>query len=80
MKNNELKNLILNKNLSQQKTDCLHLLANGFSAKEIGEKLKLSKHTVESYLADIRRLYGCRNSRELIAIYYKNGMKNLTFV
>lgn len=71
MKNNKPQNLTSYANLSPQKINCLHLLATGFSAKEIGEQLKLSRRTVESYLADIRRIYGCRNSKELIAAYYR---------
>lgn len=57
--------------LSNQQINCLHLLALGYSAKEIAGQLKLSRRTVESYLALIRQVYGCRNSKELIAAYYK---------
>ena len=89
MQHNQSQNLIPYDNLSQQKINCLHLLAIGFSAKEIGEQLKLSRRTVESYLSDIRRIYGFRNSRELIAAYYsqniiskisKEKIENLTFI
>ena len=62
--------LIKNPRLSKTQLNCLHLLAMGFSAKEIAVQLNLSRRTVESYLAHIRHVYGCRNSRELIAIYY----------
>jgi len=51
--------------------NCLHLLAMGFSAKEITDQLNLSRRTVESYLAYVRQVYGCRNSKELIAAYYR---------
>ena len=74
MQHNQSQNLISNANLSQQKINCLHLLVTGFSAKEIGEQLKLSRRTVESYLADIRRTYGFRNSKELIAAYYTQNV------
>lgn len=72
--NNKSKNLGANTNLSQRKINCLCLLAAGFSAKEIGEQLKLSRRTVESYLADIRQIYGCRNSKELIVAYYTSNL------
>ena len=62
--------LIGNSNLSKTQFNCLHLLAMGFSAKEIAGKLNLSRRTVESYLAHVRQVYGCRNSKELIARYY----------
>ena len=89
MRDNESQNLASYANLSQQKMNCLNLLATRFSAKQIGEQLKLSRRTVESYLADIRRIYGFRNSRELIAAYYfqniiskisKEKIENLTFI
>ena len=89
MRDNESQNLISFENLSPQRINCLNLLATGFSAKEIGEQLKLSQRTVESYLADIRHIYGFRNSKELIAAYYskniiskisKEKIENLTFL
>ena len=62
--------LIEHPHLSKTQLNCLNLLAIGFSAKEIAEQLNLSRRTVESYLAHIRQVYGCRNSKELIALYY----------
>ena len=62
--------IITHPTLSKQQANCLHLLAMGFSAKEIADQLNLSRRTVESYLAHIRQVYGCRNSKELIAAYY----------
>ena len=62
--------LINHPHLSKTQLNCLNLLAMGFSAKEIAEQLNLSRRTVESYLAHIRQVYGCRNSKELIAQYY----------
>ena len=62
--------LTANHHLSKQHKNCLNLLAMGFSAKEIADQLNLSRRTVESYLAHIRQVYGCRNSKELIAAYY----------
>jgi DNA-binding CsgD family transcriptional regulator len=62
--------LITHPHLSNTQLNCLHLLAMGYSAKEIAEQLNLSRRTVESYLAHVRQVYGCRNSKELIAQYY----------
>ncbi|MDP1573792.1 MAG: helix-turn-helix transcriptional regulator [Coxiellaceae bacterium] len=56
--------------LSKQQMNCLHLLSMGFSAKEIANQLNLSRRTVESYLAYVRQIYDCRNSKELISIYW----------
>lgn len=62
----------LNNSLSYQQQNCLHLLAMGFSAREIADQLNLSRRTVESYLTHVRQVYGCRNSKELIALYYNH--------
>lgn len=67
--------VIVHPALSKQQKNCLYLLAMGFSAKEIADQLHLSRRTVESYLAHIREVYGCRNSKELIARYYQNNGK-----
>ena len=66
--------LTVNHHLSKQHQNCLNLLAMGFSAKEIADQLNLSRRTVESYLAHIRQVYGCRNSKELIATYYNKTL------
>ncbi|HEX2548408.1 MAG TPA: LuxR C-terminal-related transcriptional regulator [Gammaproteobacteria bacterium] len=55
--------------IAPQKLKCLMLLAQGFSAKQIGLKLHLSTRTVENYLANLRKQLNCRNSKELIANY-----------
>jgi DNA-binding CsgD family transcriptional regulator len=56
--------------LSPQRMKCLKLLAEGHSAKQIADLLKLSTRTIENYLAYLRDLFDCRNSKELIAAYY----------
>lgn len=57
--------------LSRQQEKCLRLLAAGLSAKEIAIQLNISYRTVESYLARIREIAGCRNSRELLSLFFK---------
>ena len=59
--------------LSQQQEKCLRLLATGLSAKEIAIQLNISYRTVESYLARIREIVGCRNLKELLSLFFKYG-------
>lgn len=68
LSSNSRKNLAIR--LSKQQRKCLELLVLGYSARDIGDTLHLSTRTVESYLDKIRRLYNCRSSKELIAVYY----------
>jgi DNA-binding CsgD family transcriptional regulator len=56
--------------LSPQKRKCFLLLVEGFSVKEIAQILNLSPRTVEHHLEQLRILYCCRNSRELISKYF----------
>lgn len=55
--------------LSPQQSQCLQLLTQGKSAKEIAIEMKLSPRTIEHYLERIRKLLGCKSNKELI-IYY----------
>lgn len=57
-------------NLSPQRLKCLSLLAQGYSAKQIASHLKLSIRTIENYIAYLRKQFSCRNSKELVSIYY----------
>ena len=56
--------------LSRQQSECLRLLVLGYTMKDIATKMNLSTRTVECYLSNVRKLFNCRNSKELIAAYY----------
>lgn len=56
--------------LSQQQNQCLKLLMQGKSAKEIASKMQISRRTVEHYLERIKKMLGCNTSKELIIHYY----------
>ncbi len=60
--------------ISRQQTKCLLLLFEGHSAKEIAKKMELSPRTINNYLEAIKDKLGCRNSKELISIYYTQLM------
>ncbi len=53
-----------------QQLNCLKLLAEGYSAKIIASSLNLSIRTVENYLARLRTIWKCSNSKELVALFY----------
>lgn len=55
--------------LAKQQMRCYQLLIEGDSAKEIAAKLDLSIRTVNHYLGHIRKILGCRSSKEMIAVY-----------
>ncbi|HAU0313478.1 TPA: helix-turn-helix transcriptional regulator [Legionella pneumophila] len=57
--------------ITLQKAKCLSLLAKGLSAKEIARVLNLSSRTVDHYLQQLRYRFNCKNSKELISLYYQ---------
>lgn len=58
--------------LSKRELDCIAYFLQGYSAKQIGEKLFLSSRTVESHLTRVRAKLDCKNKDELI-----NALRNL---
>lgn len=61
-------------NLSDRETELLHLVAEGLSNKEIGEKLHISESTVKNHLRNILAKLHLKNRMQLIAYAYKNGL------
>lgn len=55
--------------ITAQQALCLKLLAQGKSAKEIGQELEISYRTVEGHLAKTMEILGCGSSKELISLY-----------
>jgi DNA-binding CsgD family transcriptional regulator len=58
--------------LRQRQSQCLALLAKGYSIKEIAIKMLLSHRTVEHYVERVREILNCRNTKELIANFFLN--------
>jgi DNA-binding CsgD family transcriptional regulator len=52
---------------SPRQMDCIKLLVQGFSAKEIAKQLSLSPRTVEDHLIALKRKLKAKNKAELIA-------------
>ena len=52
--------------LSARQRDCVKLLLQGLTAKEIAIKLNLSYRTIETYLETLKKKLGCKNKAELL--------------
>lgn len=69
-KNKIITNTDIASSITAQQLKCLSLLASGKSAKEIARILNLSPRTVDHYLQHLRNRLKCKNSKELISLYY----------
>jgi DNA-binding CsgD family transcriptional regulator len=75
LKNKNIDKLV---KLTKQQTKCLHLLAAGYTNKQIASSLELSIRTVENYLNNIRTTLDCHTSKDLLVLYYAQT-KNTIF-
>lgn len=57
--------------LSKQENAVIILLCQGFSCKEISDKLQISPRTVETYIERLMYKLRARNRLELVAIYVR---------
>jgi DNA-binding CsgD family transcriptional regulator len=53
--------------LTRREEQCLILLIQGKSAKQVGRELKISHRTAESYLSSIKNKFGCRTRMEVFS-------------
>ena len=51
---------------TSQEKKCLNYLILGYQAKEISERLDISKRTAEKHLASVRVKMGCFNNVEVV--------------
>lgn len=51
--------------LTKREIECIYLLLEGNSYKNIAKKMKISSRTVESYLTNIKNKLACENSADL---------------
>ncbi len=69
---NVLKNVVnrykskLHLNLSKREIDIVRLVAQGLNSKEIGAKLYISKHTVDTHRRKILDKTNCKNAVDLV--------------
>ncbi len=62
------------KDLSSREQEVLALTAEGFSSREIGEKLFISPKTVDTYRARIMEKLGLHHRSELVRFALKVGL------
>ena len=60
--------------LSSRQLTAIALYANGFSARETGEKMFLSHKTVEGYLARAKAKLGLHNRRDIVRFALEAGL------
>lgn len=61
------------KPFSKREMEIIRLLADGFSAHEVADKLYLSYHTIRTHRQNILKRLECRNTVQLIAKCIRNG-------
>lgn len=70
-----LSKLITSPELSNREHECIYWLCRGNTAKQIGEKLDLSRRTVEFYLENVKNKWDCWTKEDLIErAFFEMGM------
>lgn len=64
--------------LSARQAEVLSLFAEGYSLREIGETLYLSRCTVKNHCANVTRLYGVHSTLEAVVCAVRDGAIVLT--
>lgn len=67
----EAERLIENYKLSPREMQCMKLLSQGKSTKEIARDLELSPNTVQFYINNLKDKVNCRKVAEVIKLYYE---------
>jgi len=63
--------------LSTREREVLHLIAEGFSGKEIATRLEISTKTVEAHRTSLMRKLGVRKATELVRYALRHGLVTL---
>lgn len=61
-------------NLSAREIEVIRLLAEGLASKQIGVKLAISKHTVDTHRRNLLRKTGAKNTIELAIKCVREGV------
>ena len=61
-------------NLNQRELQIIRAMSDGLNSKAVGEKLFISRHTVDTYRRAILEKTNCHNTAELIKFASKNGL------
>jgi len=60
--------------ISDREIEILKYICDGFTNKEIGEKLNISDRTVDSHRRNLLQKTGCKNSAELVKYAFTNNL------
>ena len=63
--------------LTEREQEVLRLLALGHTNAEVGQKLHLSRRTVETHRSNIMKKLGLQNRAELVRFALENGLVRL---
>jgi len=67
-------NILASTELTDRETEILKLIANGFSNKEIGEKLFISHKTVDVHRTNLMKKLGVNNVAALVRLAFQEGL------
>jgi DNA-binding CsgD family transcriptional regulator len=59
--------------LTSRERQCLSLLAQGATAKQIAHELGIARKTAEGHIARVKRKLNAKNSAHAVAIWLLNG-------
>jgi DNA-binding NarL/FixJ family response regulator len=60
--------------LTEREREIMLFIAQGMSSAEIGERLKISAHTIYNHRRSIFKKLDCKNSAEIVNIAIKSGL------
>ncbi|TLY38289.1 MAG: helix-turn-helix transcriptional regulator [Nitrospirae bacterium] len=64
--------------LTARERQVLNLVANGYTSREIGEKLGISPRTAETHRVNIGRRLGIRNVAQMVRYAIENDLSPVT--
>jgi DNA-binding NarL/FixJ family response regulator len=61
-------------NLTESQLQIVKYMSEGFSNKEISEKLEISERQIRTYISEITRQTGARDRTHIVSLAYKSGL------
>ena len=62
--------------ITQRRNMVLLLLADGMTSQEIADELGVSHWTAKHDVTELKRIFGAKNTNNLIALAYQKGVLN----
>ncbi len=70
----EDRNSPLNAKLTRRESDVIRYIADGLTSRQLAEKLRISKRTVDAHIASAQLKLGCENRQQLICMATNLGL------